>query len=81
MMFDWVAVWTASTPYEAQMIKANLEGAGIPTTVLSQHDRVYYTTAGDLAVNEVMVPKGFLESARKYLEAMGMERAEGQPDA
>ena len=81
MMFDWVAVWTASTPYEAQMIKANFEGAGIPAMILSQHDRMYYTTAGDLAVNEIMVPKGFLENARQYLQAMDTERAEGQPDA
>jgi len=78
MMFDWVAVWTANTPYEAQMIKANLEGAGIPAMILSQHDRMYYTTAGDLAVNEIMVPKGFWENARQYLDATPIAGVEGQ---
>jgi hypothetical protein len=80
MMFDWVAARTTNTPYEAQMIKANLESAGIPAMVLSQHDRTYYTTIGDLAVSEVMVPKDRLEDAKPYLDAMDLERPEDQPE-
>ena len=81
MMSDWVVVHTTSTQYEAQMIKANLEGAGIPTMVFSQNDRMYYTTVGDLAVTEVMVPKQMLDDARQYLHAMDQSRPEDLPEA
>ncbi len=81
MMSDWVVAFTTGTQYEAQMIKANLEGAGIPTMVFSQSDRMYYTTVGDLAVTEVMVPKQMLDDARQYLNAMDQECPEDQPEA
>ena len=81
MMSDWVVARTTGTQYEAQMIKANLEGAGIPTMVFSQSDRMYYTTVGDLAVTEVMVPKRMLDDARQYLNAMDQEPPENQPEA
>jgi hypothetical protein len=56
--------------YEAEMIKTNLESAGIPAMVLSQSDRMYFTTLGDLAVTEVMVPKNEAEEAARYLAAV-----------
>jgi predicted negative regulator of RcsB-dependent stress response len=68
--FDWVAVYSASTPYEAHMVKANLESANIPAMVLSQSDRMYYMTLGNLAVAEVMVPKTSYEEAKQFLQAL-----------
>lgn len=70
--FDWVAVCSASTQEEADMIRANLEGAGIEALVFSQADRVFFTTVGDLAVNEVMVPKNSLEDAKRVLIALNI---------
>ena len=81
MMSDWVTAYSTSTQYEAQMIKSNLEGAGIPAVVFSQNDRMYFTTVGDLAVTEVMVPKHFLDDARRYLETMERDRPHDQPEA
>ena len=78
MAFDWVAVCSTSTQYEAEMIKANLESAGIPTTVFSQSDRMYFTTLGDLAVTEVMVPKEDVKEAEEYLRAMEMGRVKSR---
>jgi hypothetical protein len=68
MAFDWVSVRTTNTEYEAEMVKANLVGAGIETTVLSQRDRMFFTTMGDVAVTEVMVRKEKAKDAREILE-------------
>lgn len=76
MAFDWVAVCTTSTLYEAEMIRSNLESGGIPAMVLSQGDRMYFTTLGDLAVIEVMVPKDEVEDARRYLAEVGTGQLE-----
>jgi hypothetical protein len=73
MVGDWVVVKTASTPYEAEMIKANLEGAGIVAAVYSQSDRMYYMTVGDLAVAKVMVPKDQLAAAKDIIDAIEAE--------
>jgi len=72
MAFDWVAVCSANTADEAEMIRANLEGAGIHAMVFSQSDRMFFTTLGDLAVNEVMVPKSSLEEAKEYLTSVNV---------
>ncbi len=68
--FNWVAACTTSTDYEAEMIKANLEGAGISAMVLSQKDHTYVTTVGDLAQTEVMVPRESLEEARRFIRSL-----------
>ena len=71
--FNWVAACTMSTDYEAEMIKANLQGAGIPAMVLSQHDHTYVTTVGDLAQTDVMVPNESLEEARRFIRSVELE--------
>jgi hypothetical protein len=72
MAFDWVALCSTSTQDEAAMIKANLEGAGIEALVFSQSDRMFFTTVGDLAVNEVMVPKRSLDEAQQFLRSINV---------
>lgn len=68
--FNWVVACTSSTEYEAEMIRANLEGAGIGVFVLPQRDRMYVATVGDLSVTEVMVPAESLEEARAYIRSI-----------
>lgn len=77
--FNWVVVATTSTDYEAQMIKANLEGAGIPATVLSKKDHTYVTTMGDLAVTEVLVPSQMVEDAKQFLREMDELKSDTDP--
>ncbi len=69
-IFNWVVAYTAATEYEARMIKANLESAGVATMILPQSDRMYVMNVGDLAVTEVMVPKESLEDARRFIRAL-----------
>ncbi|MFN0158073.1 MAG: putative signal transducing protein [Bacteroidota bacterium] len=76
--FNWVVACTTGTMYEAEMIKANLEGAGIATMVLSQNDSTYVTTLGDLSVTEVMVPGEHLDEAKRFLRAVEAEASEAE---
>ena len=69
----FVVVYTTSTDYEAEMVKANLEGAGIHALVFNQHDHVYFTTMGALALVNVMVPHSQLEEAKHVLTALYSE--------
>ncbi len=66
----FVVAYTTSTDYEAEMIKANLEGAGIHALVFNQHDHVYFTTMGMLALVKVMVPPSQLEAALEIIGAL-----------
>lgn len=68
----WAVVCTTNTDYEAQMVRANLENAGIPCLVFSQRDHVYFLTVGDLAVVKVMVPKQQLLEAQEFLRRMDL---------
>lgn len=80
--FDWVSVFSASSPIEAELVRASLLAAGIPATVLGQTDSMYVVTVGDLAVAEVMVPKGVAEDARRLLVELRNTPADagGDPD-
>jgi hypothetical protein len=73
MAFDWISVYTTTTRSEAEMIKGHLEAAGLEAMVFSQSDRMFFTTLGDLAVNEVMVPKASMEAAHAFLRSINIE--------
>lgn len=64
---DWVVVFTCSENYEAEMMKANLEGAKIDTLILSQKDSSY-VVIGDLSVVKVLVKKKDVAAALQIIE-------------
>jgi hypothetical protein len=66
----FVVAYTTSTDYEADMIKANLEGAGINAVVFNQHDHVYFTNMGALALVNIMVPRSQLDESRDVIAAL-----------
>jgi hypothetical protein len=69
---NWAVAYTTGTDYEAQMVRANLEGAGFPCMVFSQRDHVFFLTLSDMAVVNVMVPKSMLTQAQDVLRKMGL---------
>jgi hypothetical protein len=75
----FVISYTTSTDYEAEMIKANLEGAGINAVIFNQHDHVYFTNMGALAQVNVMVPRAQIDEAQDIIAALLSE--EGLPDS
>jgi hypothetical protein len=61
-------VYTCGKVYEAEMVKANLEGAGIEAFVLSQDDSSF-PSDGDLSVAKVMVRASNAKEAIEFIES------------
>lgn len=53
---DWVIVYSCENEVEADMLKANLEGADIESLILNQNDRSF-PVVGDLSVVKLLVKK------------------------
>lgn len=64
---DFALVFTTDQLYEAEMIKANLESAGIEAFILTQKDSSF-PGSGDLSVIQLFVKREDEESALEYLE-------------
>ncbi|MDP2208855.1 MAG: zinc ribbon domain-containing protein [Bacteroidota bacterium] len=69
---DWAVVFTTNIEYEAEMVRANLEGANIPCMVFSQRDHALGLVIGDMAVVKVMVYKKNLGEAEEYLKKIDL---------
>jgi hypothetical protein len=79
MAFHWVSVFTTGTEYEADMIAANLENAGIPARVHVQNDQMFVATVGDLAVTRIMVPAETADEAKNFLASFLTQDPEDEP--
>ncbi|MHB9013522.1 MAG: hypothetical protein ACYC49_15020 [Ignavibacteriaceae bacterium] len=64
---NWEVVFTSDLEYEAEMMKDNLEGAGIHSAILSQADR-NFPAPGDLSVVKLLVPKKDVLAALNFIE-------------
>lgn len=64
---DWEVVYTSDKEYEIEMIRDNLESAGMETTILSQLDR-NFPAPGDFSVIRLLVKKGDVKDALKFIE-------------
>ncbi len=59
---DWVVVYTTDFEYEAEMLKANIEGAGIEVKILVQKDQ-NFPALGDLSVVKLLVRQRNVQDA------------------
>ena len=64
---DWVLIYTSFDEVEIDMIKDNLESAGMETTVISQKDRSF-PVPGDLSPIKLLVRKSDLQPALNFIE-------------
>ncbi len=64
---NWEVVFTSNLEYEVEMMKDNLEGAGIHSAILSQADR-NFPAPGDLTVVKLLVPKNEVRAALNFIE-------------
>lgn len=69
---DWAVVYTCYEEYEAEMLKANLEGAYIESMILSQKDRSY-PLVGALSMIKVLVKKKDLMEASQIIESINTD--------
>lgn len=69
----WAIAYISMTEYEAEMIKANLENAGIEAMIFNQQDHAYFLTVGSMARVNVMVPNDRVNEAQKIIESLTFE--------
>ena len=62
-------VYSCARVYEAEMVKANLEGAGIEAFVLSQDDN-NFPVDGDLSIAKVMVRASDALEAVEFIQSI-----------
>lgn len=72
---DWEVVYTTNVEYEADMLKANLDGAGIETTIIPKKDRSF-PAVGDLAVIQLLVRKDDVSSANQIIQDINLRKDE-----
>ena len=63
---DWVIVYTTDAEYEAEMLKANIESAGIEARILGQKDQSF-PAVGDLSVIKILVQEKDAEDAKAII--------------
>lgn len=69
---NWEVVYTSSQEYEIEMLRDNLESAGIKATMLSQKDR-NFPAPGDFSVVKLLVHKDNLKPALNYIQQVKRE--------
>ena len=70
---DWVTVYTTESEVEADMLKANLNGAGIDVVILNEKD-TSFPGPGDLSIVKVTVhPKDFVEAKQSVEDIINNE--------
>jgi uncharacterized Zn finger protein (UPF0148 family) len=77
---NWVVAFTSNQEYEVEMLKDNLDGAGITSTILSQKDR-NFPSSGDFSVVKLMVKKEDLHDALSFIQTVLNSPDKDQPDA
>lgn len=64
---DWEEVFSSPHLYEAEMVKTNLESAGIDAVIFDQKDSSF-PLGGELGEIKVLVPKDKVEEALLIIE-------------
>ena len=72
---DWVLVYTSGNEVEVEMLKGELESAGLEASVLSQKDRSF-PAPGDLSVVKLLVRKKDVEEALNYIQEIKQNKGE-----
>ncbi len=72
---NWEVVYTSGMDYEVEMIKDNLESAGITSTILSQKDR-NFPAPGDFSVVKLLVHKEDVADALNFIQKIKSEKTE-----
>ncbi len=72
---NWEVVFTSNKDYEVEMLKDNLESAGITTTILNQQDR-NFPAPGDFTVIKLLVKKEDVNAALDFIQNLDSENDE-----
>jgi hypothetical protein len=70
---DWTTIYSTDVRYEAEMLKANLDGAEIESVILSQKDKSF-PGSGDLSIIKLLVKKEDADDAKKIIADINKEK-------
>ena len=76
---DWVLIYTSFYEFDIDMIKSNLEGAGIAASKLSQKDHSF-PAPGDLSVVKLMVKKNDVQAALEFIRDLKQKDVNSEED-
>jgi len=76
---NWEVIYTSNADYEVEMIKNNLESAGITSAILSQKDR-NFPAPGDFSVVKLLVHKEDVPDALNFIQKMKSEASDENED-
>ncbi|NOX17227.1 MAG: DUF2007 domain-containing protein [Chlorobi bacterium] len=76
---DWVIVYTTDSELNADMFKANLEGASIETLILSQKD-TNFPSPGDFSIVKILVKKEDAGTAKQIIDDINSRDADGNDE-
>jgi hypothetical protein len=76
---DWEIVFSTPQLYEAEMVKTNLESAGIESVILEQKD-TSFPLGGELGEIKVLVPKFRVEEALMIIEKIENQAEEDEEE-
>jgi hypothetical protein len=76
---DWAVVFTSAQGYEVEMLKDNLDGAGIASMILDQKDR-NFPAPGDFSVIKLLVKKEDVPAAVEFIEKYKTEQNTGDEE-
>jgi len=77
---DWVLVYTAFNEIDADMLKENLESAGIAASILSQKDSSF-PAPGDLSTIKLFVKKADVPEALEFIQEVKRKSLDTEEDA
>ncbi len=76
---NWQVVFTSGEEYEVEMLRDNLESAGIKSTILYQKDR-NFPAPGDFSIIKLLVRKEDTAAALSFIEEINSQENEEEED-
>jgi hypothetical protein len=76
---DWVLVYTSFSEIDVDMLKENLEGAGIAASILSQKDSSF-PAPGDLSTVKLFVKKADVSEALEFIQTVKSKSVDSEED-
>lgn len=77
---DWVLVYTSFSEIDVDMLKENLESAGISASVLSQKDSSF-PAPGDLSTIKLFVRKADVPETLEFIQEVKRKSLDSEEDA
>jgi hypothetical protein len=76
---NWEVVFTSNKEYEVEMLKDNLESAGITAAILNQQDR-NFPAPGDFTIIKLLVKKEDVNAALDFIQNLDSESGDQEEE-